>query len=232
MFKDNKYTKWYYKLINNRKQKQDEISNGYFERHHIIPKSMGGSNQFHNIIKLTAREHFICHLLLTKMTDKNGMKTALIRMINKDMDHKKYYIPKSSKIYEYARKQASEAKKGKNNPMYGKRFTVSDEKKRRMSIAMKNCEALKRIRASKEFKQKISDAQIEEVCLVSAIDYSIKATYRNCTHMAKALGCTRANLTNARRDKRLIGKKLKSVEGKCYVVYKKDIPDFILTFNS
>lgn len=37
---------------------------GYKERHHIIPKSMGGSNDKNNLVNLTAREHFIAHMCL------------------------------------------------------------------------------------------------------------------------------------------------------------------------
>ena len=44
----------------------------YVEKHHIIPKSMGGNNSNENIAILTAREHFVCHLLLTKMTTGNN----------------------------------------------------------------------------------------------------------------------------------------------------------------
>jgi hypothetical protein len=62
MFIDNKYTKWYYNIVNNRKN--NPIDEG--EKHHIIPKSLGGNNK-ENLVKLTYREHYICHLLLTKM---------------------------------------------------------------------------------------------------------------------------------------------------------------------
>lgn len=64
--KDNKYTNWYCNIISNAISRE---SNGYIERHHILPKSfkMGGEKDDTNIVKLTAREHFICHLLMTKM---------------------------------------------------------------------------------------------------------------------------------------------------------------------
>lgn len=51
----------------------------YYESHHIIPKSMGGKEE----VLLTAKEHFICHLLLCKMlirTEKHKMINALIKM--------------------------------------------------------------------------------------------------------------------------------------------------------
>ena len=40
---------------------------GYSENHHIIPKCMGGSDDESNLVKLTAEEHYIAHLLLVKM---------------------------------------------------------------------------------------------------------------------------------------------------------------------
>lgn len=40
---------------------------GYVERHHIVPKCMGGGNEPANIVRLTAEEHFVAHQLLVKM---------------------------------------------------------------------------------------------------------------------------------------------------------------------
>lgn len=64
MFKDNKYTKIYYQIIENAKGR---INEGYVEKHHIIPRSCGGTDDISNLVSLTGREHFICHWLLTKM---------------------------------------------------------------------------------------------------------------------------------------------------------------------
>jgi hypothetical protein len=81
MYLDNKYTRAYYALVEkarsrNFKNKKEALSIlGYVESHHIIPKSIGGNNLKTNLVYLTAREHFICHLLLTKMTEgKNKSK--------------------------------------------------------------------------------------------------------------------------------------------------------------
>lgn len=71
-FIDNKYTKWYFSIINNAKAKNRKKGLGvYFESHHIIPKCKPflGSNKTENKVLLTAKEHFICHLLLTRMCD-------------------------------------------------------------------------------------------------------------------------------------------------------------------
>lgn len=227
MFKDNKYTKWYNELINSRIQFHSTRINDYYEKHHIIPKSMGGSNQKSNIIKLTAREHFICHLLLSKMTDYNGMAIALMRMIGGANKHSNRYLPRASKIYEYAKRKASESKRGSNNPMYGRSIKKSDETKLKMSLSQKNSEALKQSRQSVEYKQKISDYWSEEICLISIHDNTIIETYKNCTEAAEHLGCSRGNIKTARRNKRPIGKKLKSIEGEAYVVYTKDVHVFL-----
>ena len=60
------YYKIYNSIINNVKNRpRDE--NIYYESHHIIPKCLGGNDKKDNLVLLTAREHFICHLLLVKM---------------------------------------------------------------------------------------------------------------------------------------------------------------------
>jgi len=39
---------------------------GYFEKHHIVPRSMGGGDDASNIICLTLRQHYIAHWMLWK----------------------------------------------------------------------------------------------------------------------------------------------------------------------
>jgi hypothetical protein len=73
----NKYYHWYYSIINYR---IDNTPVGYCEKHHILPKCLGGSNDKLNLVQLTAREHFICHLLLVKITvgdDNKKMRRAV-----------------------------------------------------------------------------------------------------------------------------------------------------------
>ena len=53
------------------------VQGGYYEKHHIVPRSMGGSNKKSNLVDLTAREHYVCHRLLTKMVqDPEIMRKA------------------------------------------------------------------------------------------------------------------------------------------------------------
>lgn len=64
MYLQNKYTYWYYSIID--KARSRTIA-GYFEKHHIVPKCLGGNDTEENLINLTPKEHFLCHWLLTKM---------------------------------------------------------------------------------------------------------------------------------------------------------------------
>jgi hypothetical protein len=77
VFIDNKYAKWYFDIIENRQQ--NPVADGvYTEEHHIIPRWMSGSDDESNLVRLTAREHTICHWLLRYMvTGKDKHLAAL-----------------------------------------------------------------------------------------------------------------------------------------------------------
>ena len=55
----NRYERFIYSL------KKQNVE-GYSEVHHIVPRSMGGTNDTDNLIRLTARQHFIAHWMLWK----------------------------------------------------------------------------------------------------------------------------------------------------------------------
>jgi hypothetical protein len=106
MFIQNKYSMCYYSIILRAKARALD-DNIYVEKHHILPKSCGGNNSLNNLVKLTAREHFICHLLLPKMTIgnyHNKMVHALWRMCNSS----KIGYKVSSRTYSVAREQHAE----------------------------------------------------------------------------------------------------------------------------
>lgn len=62
----NKYTAWYLEFIEFRRYRK-LVSTLYSEKHHILPRSLGGSDSVSNVVILTAREHYIAHLLLARM---------------------------------------------------------------------------------------------------------------------------------------------------------------------
>lgn len=52
----------------------------YYESHHIVPRSMGGSNDIDNLVLLTGREHFICHVILSKLHPHKSIAHAAFKM--------------------------------------------------------------------------------------------------------------------------------------------------------
>lgn len=46
---------------------EEKPLNGYYERHHIVPKAMGGDDSKENLIYLSGRVHFLSHWILYKM---------------------------------------------------------------------------------------------------------------------------------------------------------------------
>ena len=57
---------------------------GYREKHHVIPRCLGGTNQNTNLVNLTAREHFIIHKLLCEIYPINiGLIKSYWMMANK-----------------------------------------------------------------------------------------------------------------------------------------------------
>jgi len=73
--------KFYSQLIENaQSQNRKKIKGGtYYERHHIIPRSLGGLDIKENIVLLTGREHFEAHQFLVKMYHQtNGEKWRML----------------------------------------------------------------------------------------------------------------------------------------------------------
>ena len=54
---------------------------GYFEKHHIVPKCVGGKDEKSNYVLLTAREHYVCHMILPYLyPNSKGLWVAIERM--------------------------------------------------------------------------------------------------------------------------------------------------------
>ena len=93
---DMNYQKVYDNLI--AKCQARQFVDGYKERHHIIPKSLGGSNDSSNLVDMTAREHFVAHFLLAKLHGGNQWLS-----INRMRGNDDFYI--NSRLYEVARRE-------------------------------------------------------------------------------------------------------------------------------
>ena len=114
MYLQNKYSCYYYSIINKAKSRATSKREakkilGYVEKHHIIPKVLGGTNDEDNIVFLTAREHFICHRLLTKMVSgksKYQMDKAVNLMTISTTKHQRQFTV-MSRTFELVKKNAA-----------------------------------------------------------------------------------------------------------------------------
>lgn len=133
LFLNNKYTKLYYQIIQSARKKEYDR---YTEKHHILPKSLGGSNKWNNLIILSAREHFLCHYLLTKMIEmktKHYHKMLNAFMIMKGNPNTETIRYINSRLYNSVKsfhsKIQSNKVTGKNNPNYGKTWVSCPKQK-------------------------------------------------------------------------------------------------------
>ena len=167
VFLENKYTKWYFNIIRNANP-----TTSYVEKHHIIPRCIGGSDHRENIVALTAREHFVCHLLLTKMTTgkvKQAMCWAVgkFAQVNKNQqrnftswEYQKIresisFARTGKKHSNESRKKMSEKAKGRTPWNKGK----SGVQKHSAESNKKRSETLKGRIRTEEFCQKVSNGK-------------------------------------------------------------------------
>lgn len=105
------YAKIYSKIVESRLlEKRSRKDGKYYESHHIIPKSHGGSDRKENRILLTPREHFICHRLLCKIyPDCPKMKLAIYFMSHNTSNSAKD-VRISSRLFEKLKLESAAAK--------------------------------------------------------------------------------------------------------------------------
>lgn len=87
------YGRVYEALIEKRRKEPLNRDVAYCERHHFIPRCMGGGNEAWNLVYLTAKEHFIAHHLLHKIspTDQR-LLAALLAMCAPRRNGKRYML--------------------------------------------------------------------------------------------------------------------------------------------
>lgn len=182
MFKENKYLHIYYSIIERAKTR---VCEDYTETHHIIPRALGGNNEKTNLVELTPREHFICHLILPRITD--GINRQKMIYAYTIMSGRKVY---GSKKYEFYRKEYAKInsilrsgagngmwgvdRSGDKNTFFGKKHSAESkkkisEKKKGVSIKLppKTLEHRKKIsmaRAQNSAKYKFIHSKYGEFC--------------------------------------------------------------------
>ena len=139
-----KYYNKYQQIIKHYKdlnlQKSKEL---YTENHHIVPKSMGGSNESINLVRVPARVHFLLHWMLYRIYKTSSMAFAWNSFSTNAHGHRSF-----SKSYEYAKIASGKATTIMNT---GKKH--SEETKKKISISSIN-------RSSKEYRDNMSKSCI------------------------------------------------------------------------
>jgi len=190
-----------------------EKKNGnYFEGHHIIPKSKGGSGNSNrpknnpNIVLLTAREHFLAHWLLWNIYRDRQTALAFHKMISTNNKQKRII---SSRAYEEARLAFRLTNIG-NQFGKGKTRIVSDEQKKKQSETMKGRYSKDKNpfynkKHSEESKEKIRESRIninkDRIWNYSGKKIVIKnneiiAIFDTSDEVAKFIGCSHSNVRN------------------------------------
>ena len=110
MFTNKFYSKVYFSTIEKAVQRGWKKAQGR-ERHHIIPQSLGGSNDKNNLVYLSCREHFLCHWLLVKITEGEAyhkMVYALMGMRAENEHQERYQTIFTARVYEKYRIEHAE----------------------------------------------------------------------------------------------------------------------------
>jgi hypothetical protein len=138
------YNKIYDQIIN-RALNANRLKNTgiYFESHHIIPKSLGGTNNSNNLVLLTAKEHFIAHKLLCEIyPDNTKLKYSLWAMMNLSNRNQRRIYKISSREYEMIRfeysKLMSLPKSEKHKQNISKSWTIERKQQASALLSEKN----------------------------------------------------------------------------------------------
>lgn len=120
---------------------------GYVERHHVIPRCMGGGDEIENIVVLTAEEHLVAHLFLIKINPGNYKLVYAANMMNMDAHGGR----KNNKRYAWFRRRFAEASR-----------VMNTGKVQSAETCAKKSAATKGKPKTPEHKQKISVANMGE----------------------------------------------------------------------
>lgn len=113
------YESIYNKIIAKAKsENRSKADDAYYEVHHIIPTCLGGTGERHlcknnrshpNLVLLTAREHFFCHLLLCRIYETKGndrrVYYKMLAAFNRMSNTERYQDPFVLSSRDYAKRK-------------------------------------------------------------------------------------------------------------------------------
>lgn len=156
---------------------------GYSERHHVLPRCLGGGDEESNLVYLSAEAHYLAHQLLVKMNPgHHGLMEAVVwmsvhpsgkRCNNKlySWIRKAYSVVNSERVKLWHKNNPSRHPmknpetrmkiSGENNWMAskeGKLFLSVNNPMKNKAIAIKTSKSLKNRWVDPEFKIKMSES--------------------------------------------------------------------------
>ena len=111
------YARIYSEFIADRLTKQP-VKPDYFEKHHILPRSLGGDNSSDNIIRLTAEDHIFAHLFLARWHNSRGMWAAVKFIFGQGIRLNKTPGRRAIRIAAKAKEEFAKRHSGENNCNY------------------------------------------------------------------------------------------------------------------
>ena len=120
---------------------------GYYELHHIVPRSLGGSDDKSNLVALTARQHYVAHWMLARAVGGSASRAFFM------MSNFGKYGTVNSTTYEKARKEYSKqvSRQMQEKPNVPEFTDEHREKLRQAKLGTK---------LSEDTKRKVGNAQI------------------------------------------------------------------------
>ena len=132
----------------------------YHEKHHIIPKCLGGENKEENYIDLFAREHYEAHKLLALENPDNDKLIRAWFLMSHVKNKYEERVNVSAEEYEQAKKAYSKMRSkqmsGKNNSFYGKHHTKETREKIKERTSGKN-NPMYGVKRPDDYKKKMSE---------------------------------------------------------------------------
>lgn len=155
------YLKIYNNIIEKYKQLNLQKSKDlYIEKHHILPRCKNGSDDANNLVNLTAKAHFVCHHLLTKIYNEGSLYDAFWLMFHYKSKNQQRYYRISASTYDYIKNKRSiflsEFFKGRKSPMQGRKLTLETKLKISKGNKGKNKGKYVGRKLSEETKKKMS----------------------------------------------------------------------------
>ena len=179
------YKKIYDQIID---RGRTRIPEGYVEKHHIIPRCLGGTDNKTNLVALTPEEHFLAHVLLVKIhPESKSLISAVYQMTrgHKGKRNRRMYGWLRRRFSEYMKEQQT----GEGNSQFGSKWITdgNDSVKITKDQVIPSGWSLGRkmknhsiIEIQKPFKQKVkSEAAEQKMYLALLSTESISAALRS-----------------------------------------------------